>query len=143
MRTEYDKNLLETIGEEFPQLKVTIHEQRDLLIDQIEAKFVMGFNGIDWSKNNILFSAKSLDQNKHLLQSEKFLKEFYKIYPHLFESKVVVFGDGLTNLGYEMNFKDFISLHEKFLSIPQHTYLWFLEEKLCANFTFENEIFFG
>jgi hypothetical protein len=144
MKTEYDINLLNSISHELSLSDIVIHEQTDSIVEDIEKKFVMGFNGIDWTKSNVIFSERiNLGADEYLLEIGKFLKMIYESYPNLLEAKVIVFGDSLTNLGYEINFKDFVNLYENFISIPQHTYVWFIEQKQCINFTFENEIFFG
>lgn len=81
------------------------------------------------------------------------LKENEDIEPHLLKistffdgllhEKIIIIGDGLTNLGYGMRFEDFIRLNKHFLSIPQHIFIWFNNQKKCINITFENDLFFG
>jgi hypothetical protein len=144
MKTEYDKELLFALGQKILSGSVKIHEQTDRIIEEIEAKFAMGLNGIDWEKHEIIFSEHSgSNQDDYLNEAGKFLKKIKDTYPYLLDERIIVLGDGLINLSYEMKFSDFLSLYDKFLSIPQHTYIWFIEPKKCINFTFENEMYFG
>lgn len=144
MNTEYDKEILSFIEDKGLSRSIITHDQADVIIDEIEARFVMGHNGIDWGKNEIIFTQKfDADYGKYLNEAGFFLGKIEKSYPYLLDERVIVIGDNLTHLSYEMKFKDFLSVFDAFLSIPQHTYIWFIKPKKCINFSFENEGFFG
>lgn len=144
METEYDKGLLLYIENNGFSNIIKINEQVDDVIEDIEENFVMGFGGIDWGQSEIICSQK-LDSNfvKYLEKTKVFLEGIGKSFPNLLDEKVCVIGDNLTNYSYEMAFKDFMHVSEQFLSIPQHTYIWFADSKKCINFSFENEVYFG
>ena len=143
METDYDKELLMKLKTEIAENKINIHNNIDDFINEIEINYPMGFSGIDWTEKKPVFFVNFYDQNELL---EKITYQFSKIlniFPELLNEKIIIFGDGLTNLGYEMIFDDFIKLNRNFLTIPQHTYIWFTDSKKCMNITFEDELFFG
>lgn len=143
MRTRYDNELLVKLEPEINENKIRIHENINIFMNDIEANYPMGFSGIDWDKRKPLFY---VDFNSEDVLLKKIDDEFVKIlnsFPELSNEKLVIIGDNLTELGYEVSFKDFIRLKSLFLSIPQHVYLWFLNSKKCINITFENELIFG
>lgn len=143
MKTKYDNELLVKLEHEIGENKIKVHENINIFMDEIEANYPMGFSGIDWDKKKPLFY---IDFNSESMLLQKIDDEFIKIlniFPELSNEKLVIIGDNLTELGYEISFNDFIRLKNFFLSIPQHMYLWFPNIKKCINITFENELIFG
>lgn len=143
MKTKYDNEILVEFENEILEDVIKVHENIDDFINQLEQNYPMGFNGIDWDKRKPLFL---INFRSEAILLEKIDDEFLKIsqaFPEMLNEKIVVIGDNLTELGYEINFKDFIRLKKIFLSIPQHLYLWFPKIKKCINITFENELIFG
>lgn len=142
--TEYDIEILSFIEQNSLINIIKVSEHTDSVINEIESNFTMGFSGIDWNERNIVYS-QILNTNpiEYLIEAKKFLFSITKLYPHLLNEKISIIGDNLTNLLYEMTFIDFIDMSDLFLSIPQHTYIWFAASKKCINFTFENEAYFG
>ena len=123
---------------------IKFNENVDDVINKIEQNFIMGYSAIDWGKNKILYTQKlSLENEKYLQDAKKFLEKVIISFPNLLKEKVILIGDALTNLSYEMTFEFFLLVFEQFLLIPQHLYIWFVESKKCINFSFENEVFFG
>jgi chromosome condensin MukBEF complex kleisin-like MukF subunit len=144
MKTDYDIELLSCIEKIGGIESIKTHEQTQDIIEGIETMFVMGYSGIDWGQNKIIFSQRlGTDLNDYLQDAGAFLTKIGESYPHLLDEIIFVIGDGLTNLSYEMTFSYFLSISDKFLVIPQHTYIWFKGSKKCIHFSFENEAHFG
>jgi hypothetical protein len=142
MGTNYDKELLIELKSEIND-NITVHPNIDNFLKDIKINYPMGFSGIDWNKKKPLFF---VDFDSEELLLEKIDDEFSNIlntFPELLNEKLIFIGDNLTELGYEVSFKDFIRLKKIFLSIPQHIYLWFPKIKKCINITFENELIYG
>jgi len=143
MKTEYDNELLIKLELEIKENKINVHENVESFINEIEANYPMGFSGIDWLEKKPLLFVGYSDESDLLENIADGFSKMLNICPELLEERILVIGDGLTNLGYEMRFNDFIKLNKIFLTIPQHTYIWFIDSKRCINITFENEMIFG
>jgi hypothetical protein len=144
METIYDKDLMLYFDKKGLIKEVLFNGKKDEIIYKIEEHFVMGYSGIDWENNNVLFSQKLYPENENYIDEIKgIIEKIINSFPNLLKEKVFVIGDSLTNLSYEMDFNLFINEMEQFLLIPQHLYIWFDESKKCINFTFENEVYFG
>lgn len=143
MKTIHDNELLEKLKTEIEENTIIIHENIEDLISEIEANYTMGFSGIDWDKKKPLFFIGFNSEAKLLEKIDNEFVEILNAFPELLNEKLVIIGDNLTELGYEVSLKDFIRLKNFFLSIPQHMYLWFPNIKKCINITFENELIFG
>lgn len=144
MNTEYDIGLLNTFKEEITSGIVKIHDDSSSIIEEIEANLPFKYGRIDWNAWQFIYHLDLGDDNSQLPEKARaFLKKIENDFPALINEKIIVIGDNLTDLGYEMEFGDFLELQEAFISIPQHTYIWFPEAKKCINITFENELFFG
>jgi len=142
--TIYDQEIISFISDNNFLNKVIIEKDVDNVIEQIEDNFIMGYNGIDWEQNLIIFSKRmSPLPEEYIKESRFFLEKINKSYPNLLEEIIYIIGDNLTDLSYKMSFHCFLLFFDKFLLIPQHTYIWFIKSKKCINFTFENEVFFG
>lgn len=143
MKTEYDKELLNSLKDKIASEEIIVHNNVNKIVEEIESFYPMGFSGIDWLKSEYIFCQTiSLNENK----STEILEFFYKIidrYPELIDEKIIVIGDSLTELAYEVKFSNFLILFNHFFSIPQHTYVWFRKSRKCINLTFENTIYFG
>ena len=144
MMTHYDDELKNHLNTLLLNNIVQISDTVDELILDIESEYHIGFNGIDWTSHKyidmVIFSENLIEKQRTI---DIFLKKIKKNYPDLLNEKVNVFGDSLTNLNYQMPFKYFIENSNLFFNLPQHTYIWFPQSKLCINSTFEGEIYFG
>lgn len=144
METAYDKEIKLYIEKWGFSKFVNINEQTEDVVIQIEENFIMGFSGIDWEQNEIIYSQKlDSDPEKYLNEAKIFLDKICISFPNLLDERVIVVGDNLTSLSYDMKFEYFLYLFDQFLSIPQHFYCWFPVSKKCINFSFENEVYFG
>lgn len=145
MNSEYDDRLLSELELEINSNIIKIHGSSSGFFDEIAAHYPTGFSGINWGQTTpILFEKiESSDQIQRQAVINHFLEDIIVNLPELQNEVVVVAGDNLINLAFEMKYKDFISVNMHFFSIPQHTYIWFTQSKKCLNLTFEDEIFFG
>ncbi len=142
METNYDKELLIELKSEINK-NITIHKDINDFLRDIKTTYPMGFSGIDWDKKKPLFYV-NFDSEELLLETiDDEFSEISTIFPELLNENLVFIGDNLTELGYEVSFKNFMRLQKSFLSIPQHIYLWFPKIKKCINITFENELIYG
>ncbi|MNS92596.1 hypothetical protein D3C72_1267390 [compost metagenome] len=143
MKTGYDKELINSLCNSKNNNHIYVIDDPENIIAGIEQQYSFGYSGIDWGtvKYDYFFDLKksnlSVDQDM-----EKCLQEVVNMVPEIINAEAIFFGDAL-NLAYSMQFSDFIELHQLFLSIPQHSYLWFPKLKKCINFTLESEFFFG
>ncbi|HEY1038599.1 MAG TPA: hypothetical protein VGF30_04300 [Bacteroidia bacterium] len=144
MKTVYDSELLNLLKNKIDDGIIKVNENVNIYFEEIEKSHSIGFNGIDWLKNSyIYFLDLRESEPEHLKKTNHFLANIADNFPQLMSETIVVIGDSLTSLGFEMKFADFIELHELFFNIPQHTYIWFPVSKKCINLTFENELYFG
>lgn len=143
-KTAYDIELSLFLKKEVPDENFLIYESSDNFFDEIEKYYPTGFNGIDWQLHKpIFFEYVDTNSEDALIKISSFLLQIKKEFPVLYEENVVIFGDNLTSVACQMKFKVFSEFFDAFLSIPQHTYVWFVESHKCINYTFENELFFG
>ncbi len=143
--TEYDIELLNELNKEIEKGVVKILENTDSFFDDIERWYPIGFSGVDWSKKEYIFFF-DLNEDSKVLVSQKvgeYLQQIIEKFPELLDENLIVLGDGLTNLGFEMKLIDFMKINKLFFVIPQHTYIWFTETKKLINLTFEGELYFG
>lgn len=144
MKTIYDNELISYIKYNHLSHVIKVDEQTDEVVKNIEENFVMGFSGIDWEQNEVIYSQKlDSDLEKYLDEAKIFLEKVRLLFPDFIGEKVFIIGDNLTNLSYEMTFEYFLNTFDQFLSIPQDIYIWFADSKKCINFSFENEVYFG
>lgn len=140
MKTEYDIELLEVLERKIEfEFECNTNEYFKILSKQYSNKF----NRIDWYKNGFIFHKVVDDEQKKQKCINGFLKGIVVSFPQLLIEQVIFIGDSLTNIAYKMIFSDFINVNEYFLSIPQHSYVYFSKSKKCINYTFEDELFFG
>ena len=105
----------------------------------------MGLSGINWNKSRPLIflhlGSKSSSQKEELI--EKCLQQVIELDQENKSAKIVVVSDGQLNCAYKMEFGKFTALWKLFFTLPQHTYVYFLDSKRCLNYTFEGELIFG
>jgi hypothetical protein len=144
METQYDQELRSYIDRESLATHIEISHTTDEIVKAIETNYTMGFSGVDWTKNKVIYTER-LDSNLeiYLQQAKILLEKIASLVPALLDERVIVIGDNLTYCAYHMPFEEFLKMSDAFLSIPQHIYIWFPISKKCMNFTFENEFFFG
>lgn len=142
METNFDKELLKQLKNELDK-SITIHININDFLKDIKINYPMGFSGIDWDTKKPLFYVDFNSEDRLLKEIDENLRKILNIFPELLDEKLIMIGDNLTELGYEITFRNFIRLKNIFLSVPQHIYLWFPKIKKCINITFENELIFG
>lgn len=145
MKTIYDTELLANLCNEINEGIIKIHENTSNFFEEIENYFPTGFSGIDWATKKCIFYYHIKNNEEEIRRSifESFFEKISYNYPELLKENIVLLGDGLTNLGYEMKFYSFIMIYYHFFDLPQHSYVWFQNNKKCINFTFEGDLYFG
>lgn len=143
MKTEYDIELLKDLKDYISNGLIKIHDYTAQFVDDMEKNFRMGFNRIEWSDDNYLYYENLIENKDKNKVISNFLRKIAQNHPEILNETVVVIGDGVTNLGYEMKYSDFMKTNHYFFDLPQHTYVFFIASKRCINLTFEDELFFG
>lgn len=143
MNTYYDQVLIDTFQNEIISKNIIIHENTEI-VEVIEVKYIMGSSSIDWSKNNLIYFREfDCNQETFLKEIIKDLNLIHKKYLNSKNEKILLIGDNLINLSYEMNFDFFLNNYQEFLTIPQHTYIWFYNLEKCLNISMTNKLYFG
>ena len=127
--------------------RVVVHDTDERWVGSLRRMFPVRASGVRWEE---LSDARSrFTESPRASPSEKmeglrgFLTEFGLAAGLRRDDPCIVFGDGETEVAFEMPFRDLLELAPTLFSLPQATYVLTTDACWCFAFTFEEDMYFA
>jgi hypothetical protein len=140
-------DLLDQLAPAIHAGRVVVHDSDDPWVSSLRRMFPVRTSGVRWEE---LPDARSRTAEiPRVPMPEKvdalrgFLLEFGSAAGLGPEDRCVVFGDGATEVAFELPFRNLLELFPLLFSLPQTTYVLTPDASWCFAFTFEEDMYFA